>query len=581
MRFYVNPEHESARRHKEMREIDADKLMNEFGPSGRFQLLCYYLCMLFNFYIATSIFQMPFIQAQPETVCINKDTLLPVTDWYDQSVKSVPSACYIRPPPGDKQYECNENDTALVVVDTAPVNSLIYDYDLACSHYIWREAGLSLSTIGAIFVVPFISHLSDRYGRKPLMIITLAVSFVFNALAAVAPWYWLFLLCRFIVGGFLDGLGTIAQIMSCEMVAQETRSWVGLVYTMAWVAGYLYVGLLSVITLSWRMFYILTFVPSLIAFSYFFWLPESPHWLAAHGKTKRLREYINDAITFNNRAIDLKLCTLESDRRETRRSYESHKDGQYRRALCKPMFFVFILINGYLMFITQLYYFALTLTSVSMSSDPFLGFMLSGFIEIPGGLIVIPLMKYFGRKSLTIGSLVLQGAFIVGYPFAQAAGYEWLAISLNLSGKLANGVIQVVHPVLVTEMMPTKMRTMIYAVVNVPQSLGTLVAPYMKHLSFGYDWLPSVVLTVLSIIGALLTLILPETKGKPMPEDIEEMDHGPFGFFFRHKSAKVEPSRRSSKRSSKSVNEPSTAPQKTSSSVKSDGTINEKPKKIK
>uniref|UniRef100_A0AC35G0N9 Major facilitator superfamily (MFS) profile domain-containing protein n=1 Tax=Panagrolaimus sp. PS1159 TaxID=55785 RepID=A0AC35G0N9_9BILA len=354
-------------------------------------------------------------------------------------------------------------------------------FEIGCSHYIVREAGLSVFTIAAILCVPVISHLSDVYGRKPLLIICVCVAMIASFLCSVAPTYWSFLILRFIVGGATDAYATISSILSCELVAQDSRSWVGLVFTTAWVGGYLYVGLLSVFRLSWRFFYALTTLPMLISFMYFFWIPESPHWLASHGKYCQLRKYVDDSMKFNNKDVNLSVCLIASQRKRARKYAAEGGEGQYKRAFKTPIFIIFILINGFLQFITQIYYFALTFSSLTLSEDKFLGYMLSGFIEIPGGIIVIPLMKYFGRKTLIISSLFLQGILIAGYPYVQETDYIWFAITLNLLGKLSNGIIQVVHPVIVTEMLPTKMRTMIYSVVNIPQSFGILLAPYLKY----------------------------------------------------------------------------------------------------
>uniref|UniRef100_A0A914PI06 Major facilitator superfamily (MFS) profile domain-containing protein n=1 Tax=Panagrolaimus davidi TaxID=227884 RepID=A0A914PI06_9BILA len=146
-------------------------------------------------------------------------------------------------------------------------------------------------------------------------------------------------------------------------------------------------------------------------------------------------------------------------------------------------------------------------------------------------------MKYFGRKTLIISSLFLQGILIAGYPYVQEADYIWFAITLNLLGKLSNGIIQVVHPVIVTEMLPTKMRTMIYSVVNIPQSFGILLAPYLKYTSTSYSPTQYLILSGLSFIGMGLAFILPETKGKSLPENVQEMDHGPLGKCFGRKNS--------------------------------------------
>lgn len=280
-------------------------------------------------------------------------------------------------------------------------------------------------------------------------------------------------------------MSTIASILSCELVVQEMRSYVGLVYTFAWVAGYFYVGLLSVYGLSVRIFYLYSCLPIAGLFVYFLIIPESPHWLAANKKFCRLRNYIDKASEFNKKNIDLTKCKI-SDSRKATRTEALKSDSQYKRAFKKPIFYLYILINGFAQFVSQIYYFALTYSSLQLSKDPFVGYMLSGFIEIPAGLIVIPLMKYLGRKPLVVASLLFQGVFIALYPYAK--DFEYLAIGLNLMGKLANGVLQVVHPILVAEMFPTNMRTVMYSVVNIPQSVGVLLAPFVKytvsHLNF-------------------------------------------------------------------------------------------------
>ena len=43
-------------------------------------------------------------------------------------------------------------------------------------------------------------YLADLRGRKRVLMVSLSVNGVFGALASLAPWFWLFLLMRFISG---------------------------------------------------------------------------------------------------------------------------------------------------------------------------------------------------------------------------------------------------------------------------------------------------------------------------------------------------------------------------------------------
>lgn len=54
-------------------------------------------------------------------------------------------------------------------------------------------------------------------------------------------------------------------------------------------------------------------------------------------------------------------------------------------------------------------YWGLALFSTKLSDDSYTGYFLSGLIEIPAGLLCIPLLVKFGRRTITFWCLALQG----------------------------------------------------------------------------------------------------------------------------------------------------------------------------
>lgn len=43
-------------------------------------------------------------------------------------------------------------------------------------------------------------YMADQRGRRKVLVVSLAVNGLFGGLASAAPWFWLFLLLRFISG---------------------------------------------------------------------------------------------------------------------------------------------------------------------------------------------------------------------------------------------------------------------------------------------------------------------------------------------------------------------------------------------
>lgn len=65
------------------------------------------------------------------------------------------------------------------------------------------------------------------------------------------------------------------------------------------------------------------------------------------------------------------------------------------------------------------YYFVVSFDSVNLTESAFTGYVLSGLSEIPGGIIVIPLLHFFGRRSVACVSFFLQAAAALITPFVR------------------------------------------------------------------------------------------------------------------------------------------------------------------
>ncbi|OZC06505.1 hypothetical protein X798_06507 [Onchocerca flexuosa] len=507
------------------KSLDANKLLNEFGTYGRYQMISYVLCQFTNFFYATSIFIMVFVNRKPP------DFACKIDDPTRTEIINSMEPCMIKDLNTGNELRCasHNSGTSIISNSTDRSHSILIEYQLLCVSPFIQEAGFSIFSAGALFVVPIASHLSDRYGRRRILLISMYLSVIFNFVVAFSPNYVIFVLLRFLVGAAADTYLTIGSILCCETVAGSFREWTSLFGVTSWLLGYLYVGVLELYIKDWRKLYFASAIPGLLTVVL---LPESPHWMILHKQTCGIQHYIKISSWFNNVEIDLKKCQSENiNKRLTDRFKETTMCDlfQYKRII------YFLFVNGYITMTMNFYYFAVSFDSINLTEHALTGYILSGISEIPGGIIVIPLLHFFGRRSITCVSFFLQANVTLIIPFVRRI--QWARISCSIFGRMINEIVFASHPLLANEMMPTTIRTISYSIINIPQSIGIIFSPLLKYTDLDDGKIPQFILAVLSFAAAVLTITLPETKDKPMPEDLNQLDPGPFlGYFITRRS---------------------------------------------
>lgn len=114
---------------------------------------------------------------------------------------------------------------------------------------------LTINPLGLLIGNILLGPLSDRYGRRPVLLVTAlgaAVGHAVTALALVLESYPLFILARFATG-LLEGNGAVARAMLADRLEGDLRvralSWLNGAFYMGWLAGPLLAG----VTVVWGL----------------------------------------------------------------------------------------------------------------------------------------------------------------------------------------------------------------------------------------------------------------------------------------------------------------------------------------
>jgi MFS family permease len=168
----------------------------------------------------------------------------------------------------------------------------------------------ALYVAGACCGALFFGQLTDRFGRKKLMIATLAVYICATVLTglAFAPWY--FFLCRFLTGAGIGGEYAAINSAIDELIPARNRGQVDITINGSYWVGSALGGLAALAFLDtalfpqnigWRLSFAVGALLGLTILLVRRTIPESPRWLFIHGRDAEA-ERIVDAIEESVRA---------------------------------------------------------------------------------------------------------------------------------------------------------------------------------------------------------------------------------------------------------------------------------------
>jgi MFS family permease len=164
--------------------------------------------------------------------------------------------------------------------------------------------GAALYVAGACLGALYFGWLTDRYGRKKLFLITLAVYLVATALTSLSFDSWWFFACRFLTGFGIGGEYAAINSAIDELIPSYYRGRVDLMINGSFWLGAAAGAMLSIPMLDtdifakdlgWRLTFGFGVVLGLVILVVRRNVPESPRWLFIHGRGDEAEAIVKDA----------------------------------------------------------------------------------------------------------------------------------------------------------------------------------------------------------------------------------------------------------------------------------------------
>jgi len=157
--------------------------------------------------------------------------------------------------------------------------------------------------LGAVAGALIFGRLTDRFGRRRLFIVTVAVYLVATILTGLSWDFWSLLLFRFLTGAGIGGeYGAINSAIQ-ELIPARRRGYTDLVINSSFWIGAAAGALGSILVLDpavvsqawgWRLAFVIGGLLALVVIFVRRLIPESPRWLVVHGRPKEAEAIVRD-----------------------------------------------------------------------------------------------------------------------------------------------------------------------------------------------------------------------------------------------------------------------------------------------
>ncbi|UOF88734.1 sugar porter family MFS transporter [Fodinisporobacter ferrooxydans] len=392
--------------------------------------------------------------------------------------------------------------------------------------------GLVVSSllIGAMIGVASCGVLSDRFGRRRIILLT-GFIFSFGAIGtALSPSVVVLILFRFIMGLGVGAASVVVTVYLAEMAPSEKRGALTSLNQFMVVVGILVAYLVDYGLApfgAWRLMLGIGLIPSVILLIGMYFQPETPRWLMKKGMEKEAREVLGRFLEDSSIEKEIEEIKLIQKTGTEKVGVGELFVPWLRRILIVA---VGIAVFPQIMGINSIIYYAPTiLTKVGFGKmAAILANVGIGTINVLVTLVAIRLIDRIGRKKLLLlGTTGMAlSMFIVSFAFfnARIAGgaTSWIILLFMTTYVASFGVSWgTVVRVLISEILPLRIRGSVMGYVLVFNwgfnfLIGMFFPIFLNALGLGK------VFIVFGVIGIgaffFVRKLVPETKQRSLEE---------------------------------------------------------------
>ncbi|XP_023935707.2 organic cation transporter protein-like [Bicyclus anynana] len=411
-------------------------------------------------------------------------------------------------------------------------NSIVAEFDLGCQP--WKRTLIgTVHNLGLLVSFIVSGFISDRYGRKVIIVGTPLMVGVAGLLKSIAADYWTLLVLEFLETAL--GYGNASMVLSLESVSQNNRVAFSCISDILSSLGGAFFGLIAWKIPYWRHMMRAIYAPLLIVVFYIFLVDEGVRWLLANNRKHEAVRVLNKVakinnITLSSKARDMLMMITEEQNKAEEAGKPQHQETPRILSVLRSKKIVLrITIIAGCFFCCMFVYSGTIINSANISGNKYLNYSALLLVAVPTRIVTALTLTRFGRKTPICVAYCLCAVFFMTSAFVPKTIW-WASVMFYMAGKMCSsyGIFSI--SVVAMEVFPTVTRNSLTNIANTVGRLGSVLAPQTPLLEQYMPGLPSVVFAVAALGPAVLALCLPDTSRTALPErvaDAEQMDEEP------------------------------------------------------
>jgi len=395
--------------------------------------------------------------------------------------------------------------------------TMITEWDLVCERS-WLKTLAKLLLFTGFALGSFCSGLvSDRFGRKTAILASSWIMLIFGVVTSFAPWFPLFVLTWWITGTMAIACYTAAFVWTMEMAAGKWKIYIGMSINYSWPISRLIIAGLAWRLRDWHLH--LQAISAMVAVGsvILFFIPESPRWLIARSRMDEAKKVLSDASKKNGKYVPPEEIVL------TKPSAAGSKGG-FTDIMRHPTLRIHTLIMYFNWFTTAFIMYGLALSWQNLTGGLFLNFIIGTILDFPAKTLAMLLVQNVGRKYPYMVGSTFTGVmfFLTLFIPRDFFPYNWPVLALM--GNFTSTMCLAILYMYTGELMPTTVRAAGVGSSSLVSKIGGTLSTTVAALADIHPAIPTIIFAAMAIFSGAITIFVPETKGKKMPETFDDIE---------------------------------------------------------